>query len=89
MNATRYLNKPPVDWDRCFSRMNSSEMMTLQDELGRIAQAAARMSAYLTMRGAAGCGDHGHVAAVKHSNKRIRAVRKALGYTYPANDIIF
>jgi hypothetical protein len=48
-----------------------------------LAQQAAWLSAYLGARGANGCGDSGHDAAVKYADKQRRAIRRVLGYTQP------
>lgn len=57
--------------------------------LDAIAVKAARMAEYLESRGGDGCGDSGHEAAVSASNRRAARVRKALGYTYPRDDVHF
>lgn len=51
--------------------------------LSQIASTAGDRAAYLMKRGAAGCGDSGHDDAIKYAGLRLKAVRKALGYTYP------
>lgn len=41
------------------------------------------LAAYAMHRGAAGCGDHGHEAALKAANKKFKLARKMAGFTYP------
>lgn len=56
------------------------EVESLADGLSAL---AAEISAYAGMRGADGCGDHGHEEAMKAAQKARKRVRKALGYSYP------
>lgn len=49
----------------------------------RYAQRASYLADYLDTRGGAGCGDHGHEAACKSAQRRVKRVRKALGFLIP------
>lgn len=83
--ALRAIAVPAFDWDRWFRRncRNGNEVQAIQDRLLSIAQWSAHLAEYLSYRGAAGCGDHGHEPAKKAADKKLRRVRKALGYSYP------
>lgn len=41
------------------------------------------LSHYAEWRGGAACGDHGHEKALAEAHKRRKALRKAVGYSYP------
>jgi hypothetical protein len=58
-------------------------LQDLERELSALACTAGRCAKYLMLRGAAGCGDHGHEAAAKAAEKISKPLRKALGYSYP------
>ena len=51
--------------------------------LERRALALIEIAAYLDARGGNGTGDHGHHEAMKQASRARKAVRKALGYTWP------
>jgi hypothetical protein len=51
-------------------------------ELDNLIENAVRTRGYLDMRYGHGCGDQGHAAGVKKSNRLAKLVRKALGFTY-------
>jgi len=57
----------------------SHEVLSLETR----ALALIEIAAYLDARGGDGTGDHGHEEAMKQARKAVKAVRKALGYTYP------
>ena len=67
----------------------SGDLMETERELTALSIRAARVATYISMRHGGGCGDQGHSAAVKEQNKIVREVRKALGYTYPEQNIQF
>lgn len=51
-------------------------------------QRLARLTAYLDQRG--GCGyDQGHATAVKRQHSLATKIRRALGFSYPRQDITF
>ena len=52
-------------------------------EVDQVTQATAELGAYLSMRGGAWCGDHGHEQALSHAQTKLRKIRKAMGYSYP------
>lgn len=71
------------EWGQRVDDMNPHEIQELEDAASSLAQIAAELGFYLMMRGAAGAGDHGHDKAFEYARKRLKAVRKALGYSYP------
>lgn len=77
MFATREGLESTVD------QLDAHVLQCLEKEAAAVSQRAAWVSEYLSLRGASGCGDHGHDEAVKGANKYLKKVRKALGYTYP------
>jgi hypothetical protein len=81
--------KALADLDAYCKRRKPSELDETARELDSIAIQAVRMAAYLMRRSGDGCGDDGHAAAVKHQNKQAAKVRKAIGFTYPKQDINF
>lgn len=69
--------------------MRSEEKQALSSWLAQASIHAARLMAYVETRYGMGCGDQGHQAAVKTSNRTVAKVRRALGFTYPKDDITF
>jgi hypothetical protein len=55
----------------------------LEDMLSQSMQKLAWAQGYLMARGATGCGDSGHEQACKDADKRLKKIRKAMGYTLP------
>jgi len=76
-------NAPFSEWDGMVSQLNTSERIEIAEHLDDRIQVYSRLVEYLEIRGAAGLGDSGHDEAIKHSAKRLKKVRNALGYTYP------
>lgn len=85
----KFLTVSLADAAKLCEGMKASELDEACRELDHLTVMTARMSAYLSMRSGHGCGDQGHDAAVKHQNKVAAKVRKALGFTYPKQDINF
>jgi hypothetical protein len=81
--ALRLLKLPVAQLEGAFARLPVSEIQEIEGEAGQLAQAAAFLGEYAGYRGAYGCGDHGHADAVHQASKKVKRVRKALGYTYP------
>ena len=82
------LEMPLKDWDAAFSGPKYSAQ-EVERECACLIHAATRLMGYAQARGATGCGDHGHRAAVKEQNKLVAKIRKAMGYTMVRNDIDF
>lgn len=82
------ISRPPVEWDAMNSEFTQQYRVDLIRDLESLIQRASMLSGYLEMRYGSGCGDQGHDDAVKESNRRLKAVRKALGFTYPAKGCI-
>lgn len=77
------VESPPVEWQGRCDSMTSQQKDAMIRELDSLIQRMAMLSAYVGRRYGYGCGDQGHDSGVKEANKRLTAVRKALGYTYP------
>lgn len=76
---------PPAEWNAACNRMNATELRDAADDAARVAQTAARVSAYIeTWRRA---GDHRK--AVDAQNRIVRRVRAILGFTYPDSEVNF
>ena len=68
---------------------NRGSMDDAVRKLDSLIEALTRFRAYLEYRSGSGCSDQGHKAAVKAQNSLAAKVRKALGFTYPKQDITF
>lgn len=82
--TTRLAGCSFTDWEKLVPAL--PEGVTIQDiDTNATAQAVqfATLAAYAAYRGGAGCGDHGHEAAMKAAHKAEKRIRKALGYSYP------
>ena len=75
----------PVNFDEWYKNHDSGAVEDAVDELDAIAQWATRLATYLEHRVIGG----GHEGAVKASNRAVTQVRKALGYSYPKQDLFF
>lgn len=75
------------DWDHILTRDSiNAYAVTLQDaerEATGLAVIAGELAAYLSARGAGIGGDKGHDKALAYAEKRRKALRKVLGFTYP------
>ena len=78
-----WLEMAPINFDAAVSVMSSEQKHDLEHWLDGVCERAALLSGYLDARGNTGCGDNGHAEGVKYGNRKLVAVRKALGYTYP------
>ena len=77
---------PRNQWGECLDAKKKDfvvDIQSLSDHASNLSVIAAELSEYFDYRGAAGCGDHGHDAALAKAQKRRKKVRKALGYTCP------
>lgn len=79
MNAPDALQFPPVRWRELAESADAFDTQARANELDSWSIAAARQASYLHARTRG--QDHNH--AVQASNRCVRAVAKALGYTYP------
>lgn len=82
VNAKHVLEMSFNDLEKYCDKHKTS-LQDLEQELNLICTEAARMAEYIATRRCGGYGDQGHEKAVKSSAKRLKAVRKALGYSYP------
>jgi hypothetical protein len=77
---------PMNEWDDVIEKIREAGDGSYQhssDMLASMSVTAGQLSVYLGHRGAFGCGDHGHETALRASEKRCKALRKANGYSYP------
>lgn len=84
--ALKWLQTPPVKWDSKLKRKEVApgDWQGLCRHLDAIAQEAAMLSEYIgTRKGVDGTGEHDHETAVKEANRRLTAVRRALGFAIP------
>lgn len=79
------LRIPPADWAAVFAAIPSEDRSEYARDLEALAEAAARMAGYFASRQPGG----DHAAGVKNSNRVGTVVRRALGFTYPRQDINF
>lgn len=79
------LRIPPADWEAVFAAIPAEDRVAYARELEALAEAASRMSGYFSRRAIGG----DHKEAVKKSNTVAAATRRALGFTYPRQDINF
>jgi DNA topoisomerase IB len=94
-----WLSAAPVVYDTVLAQAlpefvgenaRTSDMQELERHLEHVAVRAAAIAAYIRTRvGTDGTGEKDHADAVKAFNKAQTKVRKALGYTYPKQDIAF
>ena len=79
----RILATPYARLDELLQEAPPEDAYEVIQELNEIAQRAALVSEYLTQRLGSGWGILPHEIAMKASIERYRAVRKAMGYSYP------
>lgn len=79
------LRVPPVKWQEVFEALPAEDRGDYAKDLEALAQAAARMAGYFNRRHLGG----DHAEGVKNSNRVGTAVRRALGFSYPRQDINF
>lgn len=86
------LSLPMVEWDGFISRMLTTQprlrVLEVMNEMDALAEKTIRLRGYLEMREGGG-SDRGHTEAVSESNRLTTLARKALGYTYPRQDVTF
>src|SRR5512146_1863134 len=78
-----WLECAPITWEDRVSALSMSERQELERWLDSVCERAAMLSGYLDARGVTGCGDNGHADGVKHANRKLVAVRRALGFIDP------
>jgi hypothetical protein len=74
-----WLGTPMVEWSQLYESLDSTHQQTIIGDLQSLGERALRLSVYLEQR----ASDHGHDRAVNEQNRIGRAVRKAVGFTYP------
>jgi hypothetical protein len=83
--AMAFANIAPVQWEETIDRMPDGARHQLETHARAAAVHYARIAAYVGGRNLGA----DHAAAVQHQNSTARAVRKALGFSYPADPITF
>jgi len=86
--AQFFLDEPMTHWSSVGELKPQAQHEVIR-HLDAVIERAVRLRGYLDERYGYGCGDQGHKAAVKTSNKLAKRIRKALGFTYPGQDINF
>lgn len=81
----RILNLPMVEWDVAISKLTEKDRYQLDTDAAALAQRAARLSAYVSTRAASGA----HDVAVRHQNRVVKDVRRALGFAHPESNTLF
>jgi len=76
---------PPVTWERVIDATTHTQKGSIDDCADGMAQWLARLATYASARQDMA----GHAAAVHRQNRVAAGVRKALGYSYPKQDINF
>jgi hypothetical protein len=83
--ATAMMLSAMISWDETNNAMSHEERHRVEAAAAGIAEAAARLSAYLSRRASGGT----HSQAVARQNQAASRVRAALGYTYKHAPINF
>jgi hypothetical protein len=81
--AMRLANHPLNQLGQRVPNLSEEDCTEIANECETLLQRLAFVGAYTAARGGNGCGDCGHESAIKQARKRVKAVRKALGFTYP------
>jgi hypothetical protein len=79
------LRVPPAKWQEVFDALPKAARYDYVTALKAMAERAARMAAYFNSRDL----DDDHAEGVTASNRVGTTVRRALGFTYPKQDINF
>ena len=79
------LRVPPVKWEEVFDALAPKDRYEYVTALKAMAERATRMAAYFNGRDL----DDDHAEGVTASNRAGTTVRRALGFTYPKQDINF
>lgn len=80
---------PMVEWEQAAGKYDDGTLAGMSDILDSRIQRMARLRAYVDYRGGLGCGDHGHLDAVKGQNRLVAKIRRVMGFTYPRDDRSF
>jgi hypothetical protein len=83
-HADKLLRRPIAEWPLAI-QSTRGDLQEIEGELSAMIQRATLLEAYLSHRYNTGCGDQGHEASAKHAQRTLVKVRKALGFSYPAN----
>ncbi len=87
--AGKFMACPPSRWSqnlnlKGFQPPRGFTWQDLERELEDVAQRSAMLASYIsTRKGLDGCGDKDHGEGVKAARKTHKAIRKALGFSYP------
>lgn len=78
-----------VDLEQWAEQWRTADLAEIERFLDGVVVHLARKAAYLSARAGGGCGNQGHQTGVRWQNQRAARIRKAIGYTYPKDDISF
>lgn len=81
----RFVNAPMVKWAQLHDRMREGDRWDVDHHYAAMVERYARAEAYISRRRSGGT----HADAVKASNKVAERVRRAMGFTYPRQNITF
>ena len=84
MKTLTLLAKPIAQWPQ-YINSEKRDLQEIEGELSTLIQRAALLESYIMHRYNTGCGDQGHAASAKHAGAVLVKVRRALGFSYPAN----
>lgn len=78
-----FLDANQNEFNKLFVELEIGQVQELAKEADWLAQRSAIVAAYLEARGANGCCDNGHESGIHEGGRRLKTVRKALGYDFP------
>ena len=79
----RLLAAPRNEWPAVCASFDTREIAEAEHEADDCAVLLAEIGGYLLYRGGAWHGDYGHGKARDEADKRVKRIRKVLGYAYP------
>jgi hypothetical protein len=79
----RLANHPLNQLGQRVPNLSEEDCTEIANECETIIQRLAFVGAYTAARCGDGGGDSGHEEAMKQARKRVKAIRKAMGFTYP------
>jgi hypothetical protein len=82
----KIIQLPMNEWDKVvemLKEIGDKDCQNGESSFSFLSVSAGQLAVYLGYRGAFGCGDHGHEAALRASEKSRKKLRKANGFSYP------
>ena len=79
------LNRPISEWQDALEAASAGARQETEEELSALVQRATLLEAYVAHRWNTGCGDQGHESSATEAQRVLVRVRKALGFSIPAN----